>query len=781
MFKMANEERIKKLQLLLKDLFQFENNDLDFGIYRIINIKRKEISEFIDKELFDIIKDKIKTVEDNTEIQKSLESLKKEIEATFGCDIQDAKTKYAETPKVKEYINKERELKVADKENDIEEEIYDDIINFFSRYYDKGDFISKRRYSKDNKYAIPYNGEEVYLYWANNDQYYVKTTENFKNYPFYAGEMKVEFELESEEVDLEKNNIKDEKDKFFIFKDADYDGRSKKLVIKFGYRELSDEEKQEISESFDKKKIGKNEVNGYNLMHIQEKIGIYGLSDLQKKHIKIDGEKSDKSELEWHLNKYTTKNTSDYFIHKNLKKFLNQELDFYIKNELFHIDDIDSKENLDISLKRVKVFKEITLKIIEFLSQIEDFQKKLWRKKKFVVSTDYCITLDYIDQKYYPKILDNKEQLKEWKKLFSFNVEDEEKKFKGTLHEHGGENKKVEVLKQNPTVVLDTKFFEDEFKYQILSEIDHLDEKTNGILINSENFQALSLLLKKYEKKINCCYIDPPYNTGENDFLYKDYYQSSSWLSMLKDRLLLTRDLITDSGFTITHIDEHEFENLRKLNEFIFGQNTNSGPIIWDKRNPKGDAKGISYQHEYINFSFNNYEYFKRNNLTLQKKKTNGILILNKAKELVNKYRRVTEELREEFKKWLDSQVNLSGGEKAYNQIDDNGDVFQSVSMAWPNKKKAPEEYFIPLIHPITKKPCPVPERGWRNPPETMRLLLEQNLIIFGKDETVQPRRKYLLKNNLLDNVPSLFYYGGSDDALFKNMDIYFENPKPIA
>lgn len=781
MFKMANEERIKKLQLLLKDLFQFENNNLDFGIYRIINIKRKEISEFIDKELFDIIKDKIKTVEDNTEIQKSLESLKKEIEATFGCDIQDAKTKYAETPKVKEYINKERELKVADKENDIEEEIYDDIINFFSRYYDKGDFISKRRYSKDNKYAIPYNGEEVYLYWANNDQYYVKTTENFKNYPFYAGEMKVEFELESEEVDLEKNNIKDEKDKFFIFKDADYDGRSKKLVIKFGYRELSDEEKQEISESFDKKKIGKNEVNGYNLMHIQEKIGIYGLSDLQKKHIKIDGEKSDKSELEWHLNKYTTKNTSDYFIHKNLKKFLNQELDFYIKNELFHIDDIDSKENLDISLKRVKVFKEITLKIIEFLSQIEDFQKKLWRKKKFVVSTDYCITLDYIDQKYYPKILDNKEQLKEWKKLFSFNVEDEEKKFKGTLHEHGGENKKVEVLKQNPTVVLDTKFFEDEFKYQILSEIDHLDEKTNGILINSENFQALSLLLKKYEKKINCCYIDPPYNTGENDFLYKDYYQSSSWLSMLKDRLLLTRDLITDSGFTITHIDEHEFENLRKLNEFIFGQNTNSGPIIWDKRNPKGDAKGISYQHEYINFSFNNYEYFKRNNLTLQKKKTNGILILNKAKELVNKYRRVTEELREEFKKWLDSQVNLSGGEKAYNQIDDNGDVFQSVSMAWPNKKKAPEEYFIPLIHPITKKPCPVPERGWRNPPETMRLLLEQNLIIFGKDETVQPRRKYLLKNNLLDNVPSLFYYGGSDDALFKNMDIYFENPKPIA
>jgi adenine specific DNA methylase Mod len=79
----------------------------------------------------------------------------------------------------------------------------------------------------------------------------------------------------------------------------------------------------------------------------------------------MDGEKSEKSELDWHLNKYTTKNTSDYFIHKDLKKFLTQELDFYIKNEILHIDDIISKEDFNINLNKVKVFKQISLKIID--------------------------------------------------------------------------------------------------------------------------------------------------------------------------------------------------------------------------------------------------------------------------------------------------------------------------------------------------------------------------------------------------------------------------------
>lgn len=606
---MADKERVEKLKLLLKDLFQFENHDLDFGIYRIINIKRKEISEFIDKELFEIIKDKIKTVEDNTELQKDLETLKKEIEETFGCDIQEAKKKYAETPKVKDYVENEKELEVADKENDVEEEIYDDIINFFSRYYDKGDFISKRRYSKDYKYAIPYNGEEVYLYWANNDQYYIKTGEDFKNYSFKTGNLKVNFEIISEEVDVEKNNIKDTEKKFFIFHDAEYDSKNKVLSIRLGYRGLTEEEEIAITELTNKKRIGKDEVNEHNLKQINGKIGIYGLSDLQKKHTKMDGEKSEKSELEWHLNKYTTKNTTDYFIHKNLKKFLNQELDFYIKNELLHIDDIDSKENLNINLKRVKVFKEISVKIIEFLSQIEEFQKKLWEKKKFVISTDYCITLDYVDEKHYLQILKNKEQLEEWKKLYSFDVEAEAKKLKEKLTGAGKkeEEQKIQPLKDNPTLVIDTKFYDIEFKYQILSEISNLDEKTTGILIHSENFHALSLLLNKYKEKIKCCYIDPPYNTGNDGFLYKDGFNHSSWLSMMEDRLYLSKMFLNRLGIIFTNIDDNEIDNLIKLKKRIFNEELVE-VYVWDVREqgtmPKTAKKTVRKEHEYIITAF---------------------------------------------------------------------------------------------------------------------------------------------------------------------------------
>jgi len=94
--------------------------------------------------------------------------------------------------------------------------------------------------------------------------------------------------------------------------------------------------------------------------------------------------------------------------------------------------------------------------------------------------------------------------------------------------------------------------------------------------------------------------------------------------------------------------------------------------------------------------------------------------------------------------------------------------------------KRAPEDYFIPLMHPASGKYCPVPARGWRYPATTMQTLLESGQVIFGEDETTQPRRKYLLKENMTENVSSLLYYGGSDDALLANFEIPFDTPKPV-
>lgn len=597
---MANKDKIDRLQKLLRELFQYENNDLDFGIYKILNVKKKEISEFIDMELFDIIKQNIKNVEDNLELKEEVDNLKTELENLYEENIETIKTKFADKSKVKEYLDKLKELKTADGENDLEEEIYDDIYNFFSRYYDKGDFISKRRYSKDSKYAIPYNGEEVHLHWANSDQYYIKTSEEFKNYTSNKiDEVIIKFEII--DADVELNNIKDNEKKFFIYYDSNYDSSKKELVVQFEWRGLTTEEENLVKEFG--KKLDNDTLRTYNLSKIDDKLGVLKPQQLNKKHILSDGNESEKSEIEWHLNKYTTKNSTDYFIHKDLKKFLSQELDFYIKNELLYIDEIDSRTDLEINLKRIRVFKEIAKKIIEFLSQIENFQKKIWEKKKFVINTDYCITLDWIKPEYYIEILSNDKQLEEWKNLFDFDINEKLKTISKTLTSHGksDDEKKIDMLKQNPTLSIDTKFFDSNFKYKILSEIEDLDENTNGILINSENYQALNLLLNKYKEKVKCCYIDPPYNTDAVPIIYKNNYKHSSWNSLMYDRLLLSNSIISKNGFMNITIDYAEILNLGKISDQIFGEDNRLG-FISILHNPEGrqNARYYTVTDEYM-------------------------------------------------------------------------------------------------------------------------------------------------------------------------------------
>jgi len=335
-------------------------------------------------------------------------------------------------------------------------------------------------------------------------------------------------------------------------------------------------------------------------------------------------------------------------------------------------------------------------------------------------------------------------------------------------------------------------------------------DTTQNLYIEGDNLEVLKLLQKSYYGKIKMIYIDPPYNTGK-DFVYKDdFYDSienykritgqidgngkpistntetsgryhTDWLNMMYPRLRLARNLLSENGLIVINIDEHEVTNLHKLCTEVFGESNDLGTIIWDKRNPKGDAKGVSYQHEYIILFAKNKEQFFASCKMVRPKK-NAEAMIRKAEQIFKKVGKTftLEDANAEFQVWISSQKELSGGEKAYNRIDENGDVFQAVSMAWPNNKKAPDDYFIPLIHPKTGKPCPVPAKGWRNPSATMQELQAAGLICFGKDETIQPRRKYLLKDNMYENIPSLLYYGGSDTDMLFALGIPFDTPKVV-
>lgn len=134
--------------------------------------------------------------------------------------------------------------------------------------------------------------------------------------------------------------------------------------------------------------------------------------------------------IQKHLNGYVAKNTFDYFIHKDLGGFLTRELDFFIKNEVMHLDDLDTDDEVraESYLAKVRAVKRIGKEIITFLAQIENFQRKLWLKKKFVVETNWCITLDHIDESFYQEIADNKAQIQEWIDMYAIN------EIKGSLH-----------------------------------------------------------------------------------------------------------------------------------------------------------------------------------------------------------------------------------------------------------------------------------------------------------------------------------------------------------
>ncbi|MFA6195029.1 MAG: site-specific DNA-methyltransferase [Sulfurimonas sp.] len=340
------------------------------------------------------------------------------------------------------------------------------------------------------------------------------------------------------------------------------------------------------------------------------------------------------------------------------------------------------------------------------------------------------------------------------------------------------------------------------------------DDSDDNILIEGDSYHALSVLNYTHKNKIDVIYIDPPYNTGENDFKYndkfveiEDKYRHSKWLNFMEKRLNLAYELLQEDGILIVHIDEHELSNLQLLLIKIFGDKNSLGSIVWNKKNPKGDSKGISVMHETIVCFAKNKEKFLELGNTLKRPKPHAEMMLKKANQLFRKLGKtiIPDEIKEvikpfnypkevlddfkitynlellnkEFQNWLNRQ-DFSNGEKAYKFIDENAKVYQSVSMAWPNKKKAPDDYFIPLVHPDSKLLCPVPARGWRNPPVTMQKFLKNDLILFGKDENTQPRRKYILEENMYENITSIYENASSDDEFFKDIQIEFPYPKPV-
>lgn len=611
----------------LQEMFMTDT-DLDFGIYRIMKAKHAEIEKFIDTDLKKTVDDALS--QGGKGNKQEIEKQMKEIKLRMGNV--DLHTLPEAIPDVKKYLELEKQLGNSVDIADLEDDVYSRLTDFFSRYYDNGDFVRNRRYSSDGRsYVIPNDGEEVKLYWANSDQYYIKTSENFQNYRFNAGGYAIRFELVN--ANSEQNNNKSTEDKkrtFMLYSevkkkddsvsdvtpdvetfeiaelpDAQEGMPAKEFIVRFVY-DIPSVKKETVVDS----KTGKEKEQDIDWTEKAYAAIMAYLKDNDKDlmyELIATYKTSKKDVLRHHLDSYVGKNSFDYFIHKDLGGFLRFELDYYIKKEVLLLQDLDI-DTVSTHLNVAKAIKAIGEKVITFLAQIEDFQKKLWLKKKFVLQSNYCITLDRVPTSFYAEIAANEKQRKEWVRLFAID------KIKGDLMSDGySEPLTVKFLEDNQYLVLDTAFFPLSFKHRLETAMQDMDENINGLLINSENFQALELLQEKYAESVKCVYIDPPYNIGGDDFLYKDNYSTSSWMALMDDRIFMGNLLLSPQGAFLCSIGPTREGELRTmLNGVGFNSIT---PYVWKSRakpTNTGEAKlapQVVAEFVYMGLKSENYDY----------------------------------------------------------------------------------------------------------------------------------------------------------------------------
>ena len=617
----AEQLRRRLLEKLL-ELFQLDQPDLDFGFYRIMHAKAKEVQDFIDTDLLKIVAEAFGNVADSRKAELKAELIR-ETDAARDYGVPDPEN----SPKVQKA---RAAYDAAQDTASAEADVYDHLYRFFERYYDDGDFISRRYYTRETTgkaapFAVPYNGEEVKLHWANADQYYIKSTEYFSNFTVDLRQsqevralrqqnqigislgakddspLRVHFRV-VEATEGEHGNVKpsEANRRFFILHAENSVALTEtgELVVNFEYR--PDPERTRQEKTWRRKRNA--EAVETILDRLQSMAAGGGDHEKQvKEYLRLfeapaptDRDNS-RPLLAKYVNQYTARNTMDYFIHKDLGGFLRRELDFYIKNEVMRLDDIENAEApaVESYLTKIKVLRRIAGKLIDFLAQLEDFQKKLWLKKKFIVETNYCITLDRVSEQLYAEVAACDAQCEEWIKLFAID------EIQADLHNPGFSRPlTAEFLKTNNKLVLDTRFFDDSFKARLVASIENFDEQCDGLLIHSENFQALRLIEERYRKQIRATYIDPPYNTIHSEIIYKNQYKHSSWLSLIANTARITPAFWRDTYSFGLAIDDYEFVNLAALLDGLFPSIERSVVVV--NHHPQGAGGRLSRTHEYL-------------------------------------------------------------------------------------------------------------------------------------------------------------------------------------
>ena len=384
---------------------------------------------------------------------------------------------------------------------------------------------------------------------------------------------------------------------------------------------------------------------------------------------------------------FAKRQTSDYFVHKNLAAFLNEELDFYIKDQVVHAADLEGE--FEGKRRMLRALRLLAGQLIGFLHQVEEVQRRLFEKRKFVFRTDYLVSVQSVPQVLWKEICENERQAAEWQQLYGLEVTEA-------------------LIENHPTLVVNTAVFDEDFTWRLLESFDDIDGMLDGVLVNADNFQGLRLMDRKLRGRVDICYNDPPYNTGQ-DFIYKDTYQRSSWLAMMEALTKSVAALLKPKGALFTSIDDNQYQQLLGLQSQIFGQESEA-TIIRVNPSTKSWAEFLSITHDYCIVSIKpGNAGSTRTNWRIRKpyvdefkKRTRALL---KMQQLTDDEKRLN--LRELVK------IPMFKAFDHYTEFDEKG-IYRSGN---PNRTLQSEgaKVFpdVVMIHPVTKERCKI-STNWR-------------------------------------------------------------------
>jgi adenine-specific DNA-methyltransferase len=312
------------------------------------------------------------------------------------------------------------------------------------------------------------------------------------------------------------------------------------------------------------------------------------------------------------------------------------------------------------------------------------------------------------------------------------------------------------------------------------------DNEPNHLLIEGDNISSLTILQQTHREKVDVIYIDPPYNTGHEDFVYNDRFineddgfRHSKWLSFMRVRLELAKTLLKDTGVIFISIDDNEQAYLKVLMDRIFGEQNFVEQFIWIKNSGNNNSILTSTKHETIVAFAKDISKLSRDYFSIPK---NGY---SEVYDLVKKCQKdnvsiadAQVRLRDLYRK---NKNNFSKGLFQYKYVDDDYRIFTISDIGNPsNDALNKKEYTYELFDPRTNKKLVMPKRGWLYKKDVMIEKLNHNDIYTASEK---PRLKRYLDTVESQNASSIIrdYSNGSDSLRNIFGNIIFDHPKPVS